>query len=137
MRWKSTVSRVLSRTAIHLECKSPCISSDLPESTAGRGIAFLFDLAPSGVCHAVACYHQRGALLPHPFTLTGTNQFFNQRYLGGLLSAALSVGSHPPGVTWHSALWSPDFPLPNKFDSGCLANSPPHRNLFTVCKPQE
>src|SRR5690554_5655727 len=30
--------------------------------------------------------------------------------LGGLLSAALSVGSRPPGVTWHSALWSPDFP---------------------------
>ena len=33
---------------------------------------------------------------------------------GGFLSVALSVGSHPPGVTWHSDLWSPDFPLPNK-----------------------
>ena len=21
------------------------------------------------------------------------------------------MGSHPPGVTWHLALWSPDFPL--------------------------
>ena len=30
--------------------------------------------------------------------------------LGGLFSAALSVGSHLPGVTWHSVLWSPDFP---------------------------
>ena len=30
--------------------------------------------------------------------------------VGGLLSAALSVGSHPPGVTWHPALRSPDFP---------------------------
>src|SRR5690606_14562612 len=29
---------------------------------------------------------------------------------GGLLSVALSVGSRPPGVTWRSALWSPDFP---------------------------
>jgi len=29
---------------------------------------------------------------------------------GGLLSAALSVGSRPPGVTWHPVLWSPDFP---------------------------
>jgi len=29
---------------------------------------------------------------------------------GGFLSAALSVGSHPPGVTWHSDLRSPDFP---------------------------
>ena len=34
--------------------------------------------------------------------------------LGGLLSAALSVGFRPPGVTWHSALWSPDFPLAPK-----------------------
>jgi len=30
--------------------------------------------------------------------------------LGGLLSVALSVGSHPPGVTWRSTLRSPDFP---------------------------
>jgi len=27
-------------------------------------------------------------------------------------SVALSVGSRLPGVTWHSALWSPDFPPP-------------------------
>ncbi|SHO56724.1 hypothetical protein VQ7734_02493 [Vibrio quintilis] len=30
--------------------------------------------------------------------------------IGGLLSAALVVGSRLPGVTWHPALWSPDFP---------------------------
>ena len=30
--------------------------------------------------------------------------------IGGLLSAALVVGLRPPGVTWHPALWSPDFP---------------------------
>jgi len=29
---------------------------------------------------------------------------------GGILSVALAVGSHLPGVTWHSTLWSPDFP---------------------------
>src|SRR5690606_41484247 len=34
--------------------------------------------------------------------------------LGGILSVALSVGSRLPGVTWHSALWSPDFPLPQR-----------------------
>ncbi len=34
-------------------------------------------------------------------------------FLGGFLSAALSVGSRPPGVTWHPALWSPDFPPPD------------------------
>ena len=43
--------------------------------------------------------------------------------LGGLLSAALSVGSRRPGVTWHSALWSPDFPPPHKSGGDCLANS--------------
>ena len=30
---------------------------------------------------------------------------------GGLLSAALSVSSRFPGVTWRPVLWSPDFPL--------------------------
>ena len=29
---------------------------------------------------------------------------------GGIFSVALSVGSRPPGITWHLALWSPDFP---------------------------
>ena len=32
--------------------------------------------------------------------------------IGGLLSVALSVGSRRPGVTWHPALRSPDFPPP-------------------------
>ena len=81
----------------------------------GRGVASLFDLAPSGVCRAIECCHRCGALLPHPFTLTGYRSS-----LGGLLSAALSVGSHPPGVTWHSARWSPDFPLQMQRLSGQL-----------------
>jgi hypothetical protein len=33
---------------------------------------------------------------------------------GGIFSVALSVGSRLPGVTWHPALWSPDFP-PSRF----------------------
>ena len=32
------------------------------------------------------------------------------RAIGGLLSVALAVSSRCPGVTWHPALWSPDFP---------------------------
>ncbi len=32
------------------------------------------------------------------------------RSLRRYLSVALSVGSRRPGVTWHRALWSPDFP---------------------------
>ena len=43
--------------------------------------------------------------------------------LGGLLSVALSVGSRRPGVTWHPALWSPDFPPPPNDGSDCLADS--------------
>ena len=38
------------------------------------------------------------------------NPFIEMKKSGGILSAALSVGSRPPGVTWHSALRSPDFP---------------------------
>lgn len=32
--------------------------------------------------------------------------------IGGLLSVALVVGLRRPGVTWHPAHWSPDFPPP-------------------------
>ena len=41
--------------------------------------------------------------------------------IGGMFSAALSVGSRPPGITWHPALWSPDFPPWRKRHSGCPA----------------
>ena len=64
------ISRVLSWAIIHLDLPSPAASSNLPESAAGHGIAFLFGLAPGGVYHAAECYHLRGALLPHHFTLT-------------------------------------------------------------------
>ena len=50
------------------------------------------------------CCQPCGALLPHLFTLTGTC------VLRRLFSAALSIGSRLPGVTWHFALRSPDFP---------------------------
>ena len=40
-----------------------------------------------------------------------TAPFHPYQLLGGIFSAALSVGLRPPGVTWHSARWSPDFPL--------------------------
>jgi len=71
----------------------------------------LFGLAPNGVYHAADCYQPRGALLPHPFTLTCAPDR-SLKAIGGLLSAALSVGSRPPGVTWRPTLWSPDFPPP-------------------------
>src|ERR1700693_6635812 len=70
------------------------------------------------------CCHPRGALLPHHFTLTVAACAALRRYL----SVALSVGSRPPGVTWHLARWSPDFPpsLPRGKDSRCLGGSRAH-----------
>jgi len=42
------------------------------------------------------------------------------------LSVALSVGSRRPGVTWHRALWSPDFPRhPRKGDATAWPTPPP------------
>ena len=68
---------------------------------------FLFGLTPGGVYLATSCYQLRGALLPHHFTLTHRRLKSDQ---GGIFSVALAVSSHPPGVTWHPALRSPDFP---------------------------
>ena len=79
------ISRVLSRTIIPLGYTSPCTSSDLPGSCVGHALqlalrASLFDLAPSGVYRAVECCHRRGALLPHPFTLTGFTRVMLRRF---------------------------------------------------------
>ena len=125
------VSRVLFSTirraaAIHLRRTSPCACSDLPGSQRGpRFVAMqhtsLFGLAPSGVYPATGV-DRRGALLPHLFTLTTTAQIGQ---CGGIFSVALSVGSRPPGVTWHCVLWSPDFPLRVLRRSGRPADSRP------------
>ena len=112
------ISRVLSRTIIHLRLASPQAFSGLPEPNASSIDGFLFGLAPSGVYTATNCYQSRGALLPHLFTLTkpATLEDAFQRLrgiqarFGGIFSAALAVGLRLPGVTWHPALWSPDFP---------------------------
>ena len=124
------VSRVLSRTVIHLQLVSPRASSSLPEPSASHTVGFLFGLAPDGVYLATSCYQSRGALLPHHFTLTCTSF----EVTGGLFSVALAVDSHPPGVTWHPALWSPDFPLPITFykvtGSNCPADS---RTVYCSC----
>ena len=72
----------------------------------------------------------RRVLPPTRCALTAPFQPYRppERGLGGVFSVALSVGSRPPGVTWHPALWSPDFPLhPGKTGSTAIAWPTPRR----------
>ncbi len=108
------VSRVLSRTVIHLGRASPLASSDLPGGRRGPRRAALsrgsppylvllrvgFTLPPrlrGARCALTAPFH------PYPARPRRVAP-------GGIFSVALSVDSRPPGVTWHPALRSPDFP---------------------------
>ena len=91
--------------AIPLGLKSLAGSSNLPASDAGRDMeAYLvllrveFTVPRTVTSRAVRSYR---TLSPLPDPL---------RAIGGLLSVALVVGLRLPGVTWHPALWSPDFP---------------------------
>ena len=115
-----SISRVLSRTTIHLGRLSPDASCSLPGPGTGRTMGPLFGLAPSGVypatavtSSAVRSYH---TFSPLPVTFPPIAPFCGLttggKVTGGIFSVALSVGSRRPGVTWHSTLWSPDFPLP-------------------------
>lgn len=83
-----------------------------PEVTLGhRAAGFpatsLFGLAPGGVCRAVrvtTCAvrsYRTISPLPAPPLRAARRRY---------LSVALSVGSRPPGVTWHRVRRSPDFP---------------------------
>jgi hypothetical protein len=75
-------------------------------------------LLPSPRCALTAPFHPYRPLMA--FAVKG---------LGGLFSVALSVGSRPPGVTWHLIRRSPDFPpsrLPESSqNSDYPADSPP------------
>ena len=81
---------------------------------------FLFDLAPNGVYPAIAvtsdavCSYHTVSPLPGQITRPG-----------GIVSVALAVELKsplaPPGVTWHSVLWSPDFPLFHLKDKTAIA----------------
>jgi len=109
------ISRVLSWTVIHLDPRSLEGSSDL--TRVQRGPRFIqskrlnrtpiWSCSKRGLpCHC--CCQQRGALLPHHFTLT--------EKIGGIFSVALSVDFHLPDVIWRFVLWSPDFPLQISLD---------------------
>ena len=109
------VSRVLSRATIPLGSASPQTSSSLPGRRAGRASArSLPQPFPIWPCsgRGLPC---RERLPVARCALTAPFQpclilRFDTKAIGGLLSVALSVASRPPGVTWHPALRSPDFP---------------------------
>jgi len=133
MEGSRPVSRVLSWTVIHLGRASPRASSDLPGSRAGHTIllpylALLrvgFALPPPVTGGAVRSYR---TFSPFPRTCPTHHKRVGKKR-GSLFSVALSVGSRRPGVTWHPALWSPDFPrnLSSAGEKGqrdCPAGSP-------------
>lgn len=80
----------------------------------------LFDLAPGGVCPAASV--ARSAVRSYR-TFSPLPVLAN---LGGVFSVALSVGSRPPGVTWHPVLWSPDFPPYRMAIQRPSSRFPPH-----------
>ncbi|KTD76139.1 hypothetical protein Lwor_2257 [Legionella worsleiensis] len=89
---------------------------------------FLFGLAPGGVFpattvanRAVRSYRTISPLPAYFDRVKRLSQ--HDKHVGGIFSVALSVGSHLPGVTWHPALWSPDFPPFAKAKSDCLTDS--------------
>ena len=89
---------------IHLGCPLPDTSSNLPRRRPGNRpcAASIWSCSRRGLpCHCR--YRQRGALLPHPFTLTLS---------GGLLSVALSLESPPPDVIRRRASVEPGLSSP-------------------------
>jgi hypothetical protein len=112
------ISRVLSWATIHLGHTSPCASSDLPGSPCGqqeraRKLARfpIWSCSRWGLpCRRMLPPARCALTAPfHPYLQAACRER-HTAHIGGLLSVALSVGSRPPGVTWHLALWSPDFP---------------------------
>ena len=108
-KWSRPISRVLSRTTIHLGHTSPYTSSDLPGPDAGRALGSLFGLAPDGVYPAAPV---TGTAVRSYRTFSPLPAVAVRQIQGGMFSVALSIGSRRPEVIWHPALWSPDFPPP-------------------------
>jgi len=109
------VSRVMSWIIIYLDLLLPTGSSDLPE-TGGPRLCLLFGLASDGVYMCPVCYQTGGSLLHCPSALTTSLRSLGIS-LWRYISVALVLGSPPPDVIRHPALWSPDFPHLRSFDT--------------------
>ena len=83
--------------------------------------------------HAVRSYR---TVSPLPRVAAATRKPDAQTPFGGLLSVALSVDSRRPGVTWHLALRSPDFPRRAETRRDCLADSSAQSSRFVLGSPR-
>ena len=96
------------------------VTSSLKRPTRERGRASAANAQPcGGVGYSPirSCsrwgFPCRGVLPPARCALTAPFHPYRRApcgTTGGIFSVALSVGSRPPGVTWHPARRSPDFP---------------------------
>ena len=99
-----------------------------PNARKGGRMAFLFALAPDGVFQAT--------LLPTRWcALTAPFQLFSRLHGGVYFSVALSVGSPRPAVSWHLALWSPDFP--HAAQGGARSSGPLAVWYSTISEPKQ
>src|SRR5690606_27760589 len=99
---RSSISACRRRQALAAYPQARTGHPQAPARATGS-LAALLGLAPGGVYRATPVTRGAGGLLPHRFTLTGSQA-------GGLFSVALSRGSPRVAVSNHPALWSPDVP---------------------------
>ena len=144
IRKPSPVTRARRRARvaiIHLARESPRASSDATRRLGRTALKRL----PISSCSewGLPCdrrYRRPGELLPHHFTLTARPTRGERS--GGIFSAALSLGSPPPAVDWHSVLWSSDFPPAqragdrlDRSDAGCIdMNAAARKQAVTECR---
>ena len=115
-QWRTTGTGM----AIHLGRSLPNASRDRPERRRGRPArrrrqCRQTPAAPTWSCSrwGLPCRRrcrQRGALLPHHFTLTARRPRADRVWR--CVSVALSLGSPPPGVTRHRASVEPGLSSP-------------------------
>ena len=113
MKWACKPGSVPSlETIIHLEDTSLHSSSNLPENKV-RATPCLYR---NTNLLSYLVLHRMGFTLPRTVTRRAVRSYRTlsplpaNKLTGGLLSAALAISSHCPAVSWHSALWCPDFP---------------------------
>ena len=132
-RMSSTVSRVLYRMIIYLDCTlphssfAPCgTKRDIPESTTGRRIAFCFVLLRVGFTQPLTLPQERWSLTPpfHPYQIKNPIQeFLIWRFLFccTFLRVA-STGRYPASCPMEPGLSSPAGKLPSYGATICAAH---------------